>query len=93
MHIPIDYVHHRGHNTGGGIALQLNIYVPRDKEDVLARLDAVSKELGRPKNEMVIEALERYLRLNAPTVELGKYPTRVTGSLSRRDIYGDRAKP
>lgn len=73
--------------------MQLNIYVPKDKEDLLARLDAVSKELGRPKNEMVIEALERYLRLNAPIAELGKYATRVTGSLSRRDIYGDRVKP
>ena len=93
MHIPIDYPLRLRHNWCGGIALQLNIYVPKDKESLLAKLDAMSKELGKPKNEMVIEALERYLRLSAGAGELGKYPTKVTGPLSRRDIYGDRAKP
>ena len=72
--------------------MQLNIYVPKEKEALLARLDAVSKEQGRPKNEMVIEALERYLRLTRVSVELGKYAMGVTGSLSRRDIYEGRPK-
>lgn len=70
--------------------MQLNIYVPQDKAHVIARLDEVSKALGRPKNEMVIEALERYLSVNRP---LGKLPVRkgkVFGFLSREEIYRDR---
>lgn len=73
--------------------MQLNIYIPKDKANVLAKLDALSRQLGKPKNEMVIEALERYLWVSANTGGLGKYATRVTGSLSRHDIYGDRPKP
>jgi hypothetical protein len=72
--------------------MQLNIYVPKDKQDIVRKLDAAARVLGRPKNELVIEALEKYLRTNSPTVRLGKYPTRVIGSLSRTDIYGDRVK-
>jgi len=79
--------------VGGGFTLQLNIYVPKGKEGILAKLDAVSRDLGKPKNEIVIEALERYLRLSAATIELGRYPTKVVGSLSRKEIYGDRVKP
>jgi hypothetical protein len=41
---------------------------------------------------LVIEALEQYLQTNARTIRLGTYPSRVIGSLSRRDIYGDRVK-
>lgn len=73
--------------------MQLNIYVPKEKEGLLAQLDAVSKERGRPKNEIVIDALERYLRLAVASAELGKYAMGVTGSLSRRDIYESRIKP
>ncbi|MGE5578944.1 MAG: hypothetical protein ACM3WU_02770 [Bacillota bacterium] len=72
--------------------MQLNIYVPKEKEALLARLDAVSKEQGKPKNEIVIDALERYLRLSAVSIELGKYALGATGSLSRRDIYDGRGK-
>jgi len=74
----------------GGIGVQLNVYVPKDKEDLLIKLDTVSKNLGRPKNDVVIEALERYLRVAGRRIEFGKYPGRVIGSLSRRDIYEDR---
>lgn len=73
--------------------MQLNIYVPKDKEGLVARLDSVSRQTGKPKNEMVIEALEQYLRLSPSVGALGAYPSTVTGSLSRRDIYGDRTKP
>lgn len=76
----------------GGDLDAVNIYVPKDKQDIVRKLDAAARALGRPKNELVIEALEKYLRTNSPTVRLGKYPTRVIGSLSRTDIYGDRVK-
>ncbi len=70
--------------------MQLNIYVPRDRAHVIARLDEVSKALGRPKNEVVIEALERYLVVNRPTVRLPVRKGKVLGSLSREEIYRDR---
>ncbi len=72
--------------------MQLNIYIPKEKEELLARLDSVSKERGKPKNEIVIDAIERYLRLVVVSAELGKYAMGETGSLSRRDIYGERPK-
>ena len=70
--------------------MQLNIYVPRDKAHLLSRLDEVSKSLGRPKNEMVLEALERFLAVNRATMSLPTRRGRVSGSLSRDDIYRDR---
>ena len=42
----------------GGLRMQLNIYVPKEKERVLIQLDALSRDLGRPKNEIVLMALE-----------------------------------
>ncbi|MGI6626923.1 MAG: hypothetical protein ACOX4K_00960 [Bacillota bacterium] len=72
--------------------MQLNIYIPKGKESLLSRLDSIAGRLGKAKNEIVIEALEQYFRLYAGTVQLGRYNSRVTGSLSRRDIYGDRPK-
>ncbi|MGE5579940.1 MAG: hypothetical protein ACM3WU_07845 [Bacillota bacterium] len=70
--------------------MQLNIYVPQDKAHVIARLDEVCKALGRPKNEMVIEALERYLVTNRPLMRLPVRKGKVFGSLSREEIYRDR---
>ena len=72
--------------------MQLNIYVPKEKEGLLAQLDAVSKERGKPKNEIVIDAIERYFRLVVVSAELGKYAMGETGLLSRRDIYDGRPK-
>lgn len=72
--------------------MQLNIYVPKEKEGLLAQLDAVSKERGKPKNEIVIDAIERYFRLVVVSAELGKYAMGETGPLSRRDIYDGRPK-
>lgn len=30
--------------------MQLNIYVPKDKQDIVRKLDAAARALGRPKN-------------------------------------------
>ena len=59
--------------------------MPKAKQDVVRRLDAAAKALGRPKNELVIEALEQYFHANAPAIRLSTYPSRAIGSLSRRD--------
>ena len=70
--------------------MQLNIYVPQDKAHLIERLDEVCKSLGRPKNEMVLEALERFLAVNRSPAELPLRRGKIIGSLSREDIYRDR---
>ncbi len=73
--------------------MQLNIYVPQDKEHLVLRLDEVAKALGRPKNEMVLEALERFLAVTKPQVVLPVREGKVIGQLSREEIYGGRRRP
>jgi hypothetical protein len=73
--------------------VQLNIYVPQDKEHLVLRLDEVAKALGRPKNEMVLEALERFLAVTKPQVVLPVREGKVIGQLSREEIYGGRRRP
>ncbi len=53
--------------------MQMNIYVPKDKEPILTALDRAARRTGRPKNELVLEALERYLTEAERTVELGTF--------------------
>lgn len=61
--------------------MQLNVYVPKDKEGLIEELDGTAKRTGRAKNEIVLEALERYLREEKPvwrTFHLGgaEFPSR-----------------
>lgn len=73
--------------------MQLNIYVPQNKEHLVARLDEVAKALARPKNEIVLEALERFLAVSRPQVTLPLRKGEVFGRLSREEIYGGRGLP
>ena len=41
--------------------MEFSIYVPKDKARILEALDEKAKGSGRPKNEIVLEALEAYL--------------------------------
>lgn len=41
--------------------MQMNVYIPRDRESTLRRLDRVSRRTGRPKSELVLEAIDAYL--------------------------------
>ena len=72
------------------VRVQLNIYVPQGKAHLVSRLDEMSKALGRPKNEMVLEALERFLAMSPSPVTLPIRSGKVKGSLSRDEIYRDR---
>ena len=68
--------------------MQLNIYVPREKEDVVAALDEAARRLGRQKNELVIEALESYLAVERPPLgvfHLGQVP-----AFDRDDLYVEK---
>ncbi|HET7036108.1 MAG TPA: ribbon-helix-helix protein, CopG family [Thermomicrobiaceae bacterium] len=42
--------------------MQLNIYVPKEKAAVVEALEEAARRTGRPKNELVLEALDDYLR-------------------------------
>ncbi len=69
--------------------MQLNIYIPKEKGHILASLEKVAEATGRPKNEIVLEALELYLpkasRKSPGTFSLGRIKT-----TSRRDVYERR---
>ncbi len=69
--------------------MQLNIYVPKEKSAILAALEQTAEVTGRPKNELVMEALERYLPTVAP-VTLEKFSLGETRSIRRADIYEER---
>lgn len=61
--------------------MQLNVYVPKEKAEIVRALDAAAKRTGRPKNELVLEALEAYLQRARPQLEVfelgvGTWPSR-----------------
>jgi hypothetical protein len=72
--------------------MQLNVYVPRDKESVLAALDDAARRLGRQKNDLVIEAIETYLAHSRPgglgVFHLGEVAAAPTAQ--REDLYLER---
>jgi len=75
--------------------MQLNLHVPKDRERLIGRLEVAARRLGRPKNQVVLDAIERYLEeqgggpqrpaggLRLPVLRLGVKPFR------RADIYDD----
>ncbi len=73
--------------------MQLNIHVPRDREEVVAQLDAEAEASGRPKNQIVLDAIAAYLRpgrRHRRVAELPAWNLGITGSLRRADIYQER---
>lgn len=71
--------------------MQLNVYVPREKESIIRALDQVARRTGRPKNDLVLEALEEHLK-KVP-VELGVYDLGQVVMPSRDELYGERWDP
>jgi hypothetical protein len=75
--------------------MQLNLHVPKDRERLLGRLESAARRLGRPKNQVVLDAIERYLEeqdggsqrtageFHLPALHLGVRPFR------RADVYLD----
>lgn len=70
--------------------MQLNVYVPEKRGRLLRLLDALSKRTGRPKNELVLDALERYL--GEEKVELGKHDLGRVKIGRRADLYERRLR-
>ena len=71
--------------------MQLNIYIPKEKKTVLNALDRASQLCNRPKNELVLEALERYLAEETPA-PLGKFSLGEVKEVKRADIYEERLR-
>lgn len=69
--------------------MQLNIYIPKEKASILLALDRIAETTKRPKNELVLEALERYLP-GATTGTLKKFSLGTVNSIRRADIYERR---
>ncbi len=69
--------------------MQFNIYVPKEKGNLLTALDRAAARTGRPKNELVLEALEKYLPTVTPR-DLGKFSLGTIRTPRRADIYEER---
>jgi predicted DNA-binding protein len=72
----------------GEQTMQMNIYVPRDKESVVAELERAAARSGRPKNEIVLEAIENYLVEASQSIELDSFCLGKVKVISRKELYG-----
>jgi hypothetical protein len=67
--------------------VQLNVYIPKDREHLLVELAQQAERAGKSKNELILEAIERQVASSrAPqyqTFELG------AGHVDRGDLYDD----
>jgi predicted transcriptional regulator len=73
--------------------MQLNLYVPKEREAVVRQLDEAAQRSGRPKNVLVLEALEHYLAqqpAERPKVKLRTWHLGVMEPWSREDAYRER---
>ena len=73
--------------------MQLNIYVPNDKEPLLEALDETVRSTGRAKNLLVLDALEQYLRQrprSAPARQLRTFHLGAIEPWRREDLYDER---
>ena len=69
--------------------MQLNLYIPKEKGSVLRRLDEAAKRRGRPKNELVIEAIEAYLQEAGKPAEFVPTNIGVGEAPSREQLYDE----
>lgn len=68
--------------------MQMNIYVPKDRENVVAELERAAARTGRPKNELVLEAIETYLVEASQSIELDSLSLGKVKSVTRKELYG-----
>lgn len=71
--------------------MQLNLYVPKARANLVQALDDAARRTGRPRNELALEALEVYLRQLPSELEvfhLGHFEFP-----SRDELYLERAEP
>lgn len=68
--------------------MQLNVYVPKEKAEVMERLAQVARRTGKQKNQLVLEALEAYLASERP--QLGVFHLGHLDLPTREELYGER---
>ncbi len=72
---------------------QLNIYVPAQDKDLLARLRRLSARTGKPINRLVLEAISDYLHRHTPTAPAFRaFDLGLKGPWERADLYEERLK-
>lgn len=72
--------------------MQLNLYIPKHREPLLAELDRLAKETGKAKSEMVLEALEHFVRENRRVLSppLKRFSMgQMKGTLGRESVYDE----
>jgi hypothetical protein len=74
--------------------MQLNVHVPKDREAVLAELEAEASATGRPKNQIVLDALAEYLHSHrhGRKPRLRTWNLGTQGELHRVDLYDEPAE-
>jgi len=70
--------------------MQLNLYIPKGEEGVVRALERVAREQGRRKNEVVLDALRKYLRERNEAPQLGVHHLGVREPIRRSELYEDR---
>ena len=70
--------------------MQLNLYIPKREEAVVKALERLAREQGKPKNELVLEALRKYLEEQTRPPALGSHDLGVREPIRRADLYEDR---
>jgi hypothetical protein len=73
--------------------MQLNVNVPKDREELLSELDRAAGEYKTTKSQLVLDAVERYLRdlyqehMTAQGIDLPTFDLGVIAPLRRADLY------
>ena len=68
--------------------MQLNVYVSKEKSHLIEELRSESQKTGRPRNELLLEALQEYLARHQPG--LGKFHLGEVRTGRRADLYARR---
>jgi len=70
--------------------MQMNIYVPKSKETLLASLERAAGQTGRPKNDLVLEAIEQYLARGEKSADIPVFRLGAVMPDAREKLYLDR---
>ncbi|HVA25202.1 MAG TPA: ribbon-helix-helix domain-containing protein [Chloroflexota bacterium] len=73
--------------------MQLNVYVPKEREAVIRALDEMARTSGKSKNQLVLDAIDHYLgdvATGEPHPKLRTYRLGVIEPWSRESLYEER---
>ena len=76
--------------------MQLNIHVPKERESIIAELEAAAAASGKPKNQIVLDALTAHLKPRgspkAGKPRLRTWKLGAAAELRRVDLYEERTE-